>query len=561
MNPLPAAMPTRTHNPLLGAVIPLVSDLAREVAPAERYRRLLEALRALLPCDAIGLLRLEDEALIPLAMEGLSPDAMGRRFRVDQHPRLRALLEADGAMRFPPDSGLPDPYDGLVQAGGDLHVHDCMGCVITVGQRKWGVLTLDALQAGRFSEEDLRVLEVFAGLAAATVTVAARIEQLAVTAEDERRRAESYRLAAAEPSRRLTGQSSAFRRLLKEVEMVAASDLTVLITGETGVGKELIAQALHAGSPRAGKPMISVNCAALPDNLIESELFGHVRGAFSGAVQDRRGKFELAHGGTLFLDEVGELPLSAQAKLLRVLQSGQLQRVGSDREHQVDVRLIAATNRDLAEEVRARRMRADFYHRLSVYPVRVPPLRERGRDVLLLAGAFLEENRARLGLGAVRLQPEAHAVLQHYAWPGNVRELEHVISRSVLKALGRHAERPRILTVTPDDLDIDQPGAARASPPGGASAAWPSSLAGAPPAVAAPQGAGAHPLPLQQTLQAVEQATIESCLARHGNNWSAAARELGVDRANLRRRAARLGIPVQGKPGRPRRLKAGMPDA
>ncbi|CAM3631303.1 Anaerobic nitric oxide reductase transcription regulator [Bordetella sputigena] len=546
---------TKSQNPLLAAVIPLVADLARDLAPAERYRRLLEALRALLPCDAIGLLRLEGDALIPLAMQGLSADAMGRRFRLDQHPRLHALLRADGAMRFPPDSDLPDPYDGLVQDGGDLHVHDCMGCAITVGQRKWGLLTLDALKAGRFSRHDLAVLDVFAGLAAATVTVAARIEQLAVTAEDERQRAESYRLAVTQTTRRLTGQSIAFRRLAKDVEMVAASDLTVLITGETGVGKELVAQALHAGSSRAAKPLISVNCAALPDNLIESELFGHVRGAFSGAVQDRRGKFELAHGGTLFLDEIGELPLSAQAKLLRVLQSGQLQRVGSDREHQVDVRLIAATNRDLAEEVRARRMRADFYHRISVYPLRVPPLRERGRDVVLLAGTFLEENRARLGLGGVRLQPEAHAVLQGYAWPGNVRELEHVVSRGVLKALGRQTERPRILTVTADDMDIEQPGGHRGALPAGASPAWP----GAGPEHTAnggqpePMAAGARPPSLQHTLQAVEQATIESCLARHGNNWSAAARELGVDRANLRRRAARLGIPVQGKPGRPRR--------
>ncbi|ARP88163.1 nitric oxide reductase transcriptional regulator NorR [Bordetella genomosp. 9] len=531
-------MPTR--NPLLETVIPLVSDLARDVEPAERYRRFLNALRTLLPCDAVGLLQLEGEVLVPLALEGLTPDAMGRRFRVDQHPRFQALLNAESAMRFPPDCALPDPYDGLVeQAEGDLRVHDCMGCAIEVGERKWGLVTLDALAPARFSEDDLAVLNVFAGLAAATVTVAARIETLAVTIEDERRRAESYRMAAAAPARRLIGQSAAFRRLTREIDMVAGSDLTVLITGETGVGKELVAQALHAGSPRAGKPMISVNCAALPDNLIESELFGHVRGAFSGAVQDRRGKFELAHGGTLFLDEVGELPLSAQAKLLRVLQSGQLQRVGSDREHQVDVRLIAATNRDLAEEVRTRRMRADFYHRLSVYPLRVPALRERGRDILILTGTFLEENRVRLGLGAVRLAHDAQAALQHYGWPGNVRELEHVVSRGVLKALGRHAARPRILTIAAEDLDIGHPP--------------PATAAAVPPSLPRP---GPVPKTLQARLQEVERTSIEASLIRHDGNWSAAARELGVDRANLRRRAARLGMPVQGRPGRPRRSVA-----
>jgi anaerobic nitric oxide reductase transcription regulator len=191
--------------------------------------------------------------------------------------------------------------------------------------------------------------------------------------------------------------------LVEEINLVGGSDLTVLITGETGVGKELVAQAIHAASPRADKPIISLNCAALPDTLVESELFGHVRGAFTGAMNDRRGKFELANGGTLFLDEVGELSLTVQAKLLRVLQSGQLQRLGSDKEHQVDVRLIAATNRDLAEEVRSGRYRADFYHRLSVYPLRVPALRDRGRDVLLLSGFFLEQNRSRMGLNSLRL--------------------------------------------------------------------------------------------------------------------------------------------------------------
>lgn len=249
------------------------------------------------------------------------------------------------------------------------------------------------------------------------------------------------------------------RQLQKDIALVAPSELNVLITGETGVGKELVAQAVHAQSRRADRPLVSVNCAALPDTLVESELFGHVRGAFTGAVGERQGQFERAHGATLFLDEIGELSLAVQAKLLRVLQSGQLQRLGSDREHRVDVRVIAATNRSLEEAVRSGRMRADFFHRLSVYPLAVPPLRERGSDILLLCGYFLEENRSRLGaaaagdeLGTVRLDSAAQSVLLSYPWPGNVRELENLISRGVLKALSRQSKRPRVLTVTTLDL-------------------------------------------------------------------------------------------------------------
>lgn len=381
-----------TTNPLLATLIPLVADLSRDLPEDERYRRLLQALRDLLPCDATALLRLDGEYLIPLAVDGLSPDTLGRRFRVGEHPRLEALLERRGPTRFPADCGLPDPYDGLVEGlHGHLEIHDCLGCPLYLDDQPWGLLTLDTLDPSRFASADLDTLEAFASLAAATVKASERMRDLTRRAEDEHQRAEAYLEAAGERPREMIGQSAAHKALLEEIRLVANSDLSVLITGETGVGKELVAQSIHRHSMRSGKPMISLNCAALPETLVESELFGHVRGAFSGAVNERRGKFELADGGSLFLDEVGELPLAVQAKLLRVLQSGQLQRVGSDREHRVDVRLIAATNRDLAEEVRAGRFRADLYHRLSVYPLRVPPLRERGRDILLLAGYFLEE--------------------------------------------------------------------------------------------------------------------------------------------------------------------------
>ena len=535
------------------ALVPLVDDLSRDLPDGERYRRLLEAVRALLPCDAAALLRLDGGWLVPLAVNGLSRDTLGRRFKVDEHPRFGQLLAAGGPMRFAPDSPLPDPYDGLVEGlQGQLEVHDCMGCPVQVGETTWGLLTLDALGRERFSAVDLDGLQAFASLAAATVSVVQRISGLALRAEDERQRAESYRALAAEKTAppTLIGHSAAHQRLLEEIAIVGNSALTVLLMGETGVGKELVAQALQAASPRAARPLISLNCAALPETLVESELFGHVRGAFSGAVAERRGKFELADGGTLFLDEVGELPLAVQAKLLRVLQGGQLQRLGSDREHRVDVRVIAATNRDLAREVRAGRFRADLYHRLSVYPLVVPPLRERGQDVLLLAGHFLEQNRSRLGLGSLRLGAGAQAALLAHGWPGNVRELEHLVGRSALKALAGLAGRPRIVSLTAAHLDLPAPpgvaGALPAAPQGSERA-----RSGAADEAAADDkaaaGAGAD---LRTSVDAHQRQRIEASLARHHGNWASAARELGLHRANLVRLAKRLGLPAQWpKPG------------
>jgi anaerobic nitric oxide reductase transcription regulator len=534
---------------LLQAIIPLVADIAREMPSAERYRRLLEALRILLPCDAVALLRLEDDWLLPLAVDGLSSDTLGRRFRVNEHPRFAALLEADGPLRFPADSDMPDPYDGLVEGvKGHLPVHDCVGCVIRVDDKPWGLLTLDDLAPERFSRVDLKVLRSFGSLAAATVSVAGHIEQLKSRVRDEILRAEGYRLAAAPRARGLIGRSPAMRQLQKEIDLVSGSELSVLIQGETGVGKELVAEALHAGSSRAARPMISLNCAALPETLVESELFGHVRGAFTGAVGERPGKFELADGGTLFLDEVGELTLPVQAKLLRVLQSGQLQRLGSDREHRVDVRLIAASNRNLADEVRAGRLRADFYHRLSVYPLQVPPLRERARDVLLLSGFFLEENRSRLDLGGLRLDASAQAALLSHDWPGNVRELEHLLGRSVLKALGRHPQRPRILSLTASDLDLQGgPLAVDFGSPDTTSAAQPS-------VPRLREGEG-----LRDAVTNFERELVASALAQNDYNWAAAGRALGMDRGNLARLAKRLGFP--GDKRSLRSLQSGSPSS
>ncbi len=234
----------------------------------------------------------------------------------------------------------------------------------------------------------------------------------------------------------IVGQSPALLAVLKQVEQVAPTDSTVLIQGETGTGKELIARAIHHLSPRKAGPLVRVNCGAIPPTLIESELFGHEKGSFTGAMQRRIGRFELADGGTLFLDEVGELPLEAQTKLLRVLQEREIERVGGDRVIAVNVRVIAATNRDLQAAVKAGSFRADLLYRLHVFPIALPPLRARPTDIPLLVAGFLKKFSARMGKRLDGVSQGAMARLQLYAWPGNVRELENVIERASILAQG-----------------------------------------------------------------------------------------------------------------------------
>ena len=232
----------------------------------------------------------------------------------------------------------------------------------------------------------------------------------------------------------MVGQSAALKRLLRQVEMVARTDATVLILGESGTGKELIAREIHKNSRRSQRPLIRVNCASIPRELYESEFFGHIKGAFTGAVKDRAGRFEAAHGGTLFLDEVGEIPLELQSKLLRVLQEGQYERVGEERTRTVDVRIIAASNRDLPSDVEAGRFRQDLYYRLNVFPMKVAPLRERKEDIPLLAAHFLEKAIRKLKLPPARLTQAHIARFESYDWPGNVRELQNSIERALILA-------------------------------------------------------------------------------------------------------------------------------
>jgi anaerobic nitric oxide reductase transcription regulator len=342
------------------------------------------------------------------------------------------------------------------------------------------------------------------------------------------------------PADEIIGQNPQLLKLLAEVKVVASSDLPVLLLGETGVGKELFARYLHQQSNRSSKPLIYINCAALPESLAESELFGHVKGAFTGAQQERSGRFEAADGGTLFLDEVGELPLLVQAKLLRVLQNGEIQRLGSDQCRRVDVRLVAATNRDLAQQVASGAFRADLYHRLSVYPVLIPPLRQRSSDLAMLAGHFLEQNRSRLGLRSIRLSEAAQWQLQHYHWPGNIRELEHVLSRAAIKALSEGHNRSDILTIEPRWLDISPSSPFESTTASSANAAQTVHNINA---ISLAVGAAPiPPLPLKQALLQFQRQQIEAAYQQSGGSWSEAARLLDIDSSNLHKLAQKLGV-------------------
>ena len=304
----------------------------------------------------------------------------------------------------------------------------------------------------------------------------------------------------------IVAEAPEMRAALRLATQVAATDATVLILGESGTGKELIARAIHEGSARRGGPFVKVDCTALPEGLLESELFGHEKGAFTDAAAEKPGRFELAHGGTLFLDEVGELPQSLQAKLLRVLQERAFERVGGTRTISVDVRILAATNRDLAKALKGGQFREDLYYRLNVVPILVPPLRRRPEDILPLAAHFLQRFGARYGKVVPGLSPEAAALLRRYSWPGNVRELEHAIERAVILW-----ERG---VIRPEELAVDL------------------------------MAVASDGLPDQElmTLEELEREYIRRVLRRVRGHKSRAARILGINRKTLLEKRKRYGL-------------------
>ncbi|MGE0449116.1 MAG: sigma-54-dependent transcriptional regulator [Vicinamibacterales bacterium] len=325
--------------------------------------------------------------------------------------------------------------------------------------------------------------------------------------------------ARVDRTRSMVGESEAMRRLRDQVAMAAPSNGRVLIYGENGTGKELVARTVHALSRRRAGPFIEVNCAAIPEELIESELFGHVRGAFTGAVADRRGKFELADGGTLFLDEIADMSLKTQAKVLRVLQEQTLEQVGGTARIKVDVRVLAATNKDLQAEIRQGQFREDLYFRLNVIPVFVPALRDRREDIPLLADHFMAEFAREYGRRLKRFDEAALGVLQQYPWPGNVRELRNVIERLMIMVPGDF--------VTADDVSFLGTHVADAE---------------------APQATAGGRLTLQEARERFERGLILRTLAEQQGNMSRTAEVLGVERSNLYRKMRGFGIAPSRRP-------------
>src|SRR5450432_1065411 len=387
------------------------------------------------------------------------------------------------------------------------------------GEEILGVLQLDNREsAGVFTSADLDVSAVLAHHASLAVANARLVQRL--RAADERLKKENVFLKTREESRRvgkaeqeIIGQSAAMRALLfDQLAKVVDTRVTVLIEGETGVGKELIAAAVHYRSRRRAQLFVTQNCAAMPDNLLESELFGHRKGSFTGAHEDKKGLFEIADGGTLFLDEASEMPMSLQSKLLRALQEGEIRPVGAAHEKKVDVRIVAATNRNLEKEVAEGRFREDLYYRLNVFPIRVPPLRERREDIPLLASYFLTRFSTELGKPAAGFSQQAMELLQGYTWPGNVRELQNEVQRVMIQIDAGGFVIPDLLSPRVRQVEgmID-----RVKPTKGT---------------------------LKETMDQIERWLLIESLREHDNNKTAAAKTLGITREGLHKKLRAFGL-------------------
>ncbi|BDU74464.1 sigma-54-dependent Fis family transcriptional regulator [Mesoterricola silvestris] len=397
----------------------------------------LDALAGIVPYDLAAVLRLEKGRLRVVCARGpLAGDPVRTHtLDLDRFPSIAEALRTGRTRVMDAHDhaeGDGDPYDGVL----DLpHGHACMVVPLLGGGRMLGALTFDRATCGTFEPFTVSLATIYGQLIALTWMAQEQSADQRELLEAENRLLRSEVVGADDAGALMERSlSPAFRQVAGQARQVAASESAVLITGETGTGKEVLARAIHGWSRRAERPFLRLNCAALPEHLVESELFGHTRGAFSGASQARPGRFQVAHGGTLLLDEIGDLPLPMQSKLLRVLQEGTFEPLGSDRSVTVDVRILAATNVDLERAVAEGRFRADLFYRLNVFPLRLPPLRERREDILLLAEDWLFRQARRTGQGPWRIPPGDAARLEAHPWTGNVRELINVLERATILA-------------------------------------------------------------------------------------------------------------------------------
>jgi anaerobic nitric oxide reductase transcription regulator len=494
-------------------ILDIALDLNRSLTSKDRWQRLLLSIKTIIPYDAASLMRLNGDHLIPMATIGIDEKKLPSKFVLKDHPKLEIACKSKKATIFPHEMDLPDPFDDLLDdvEGPLSKIHACLGMPLILKGKVIGLLTADAIRSDAFDKLDFKSLEILAALAASSSRISTLISRL----EDQ---AKSNQLVASDLIREknisnptFVGDSNTISKLKEEIELVAKSSYTVLITGETGSGKEIAANAVHKLSNRNNKALIYVNCAALPESLAESELFGHKRGSFTGAISDRAGKFEIANKGTIFLDEIGELPLSIQAKLLRVLQTGEIQRVGEDKTVRVDVRVIAATNRELEKEIEKRKFRLDLYHRLNVFPISIPPLRDHKEDIPLIIGSFCDRIKRKLGTGTIRVHPSAIDRLKQQNFPGNVRELRNIMERAALTASTRQEPDDTIM-ITSDDLTLLNSKRTEATPT---------------------LTSTGDTYNLKEATKEFQKTKIKETVKITKGNWSKAAQMLGIHKSNL----------------------------
>jgi transcriptional regulator with GAF, ATPase, and Fis domain len=497
-----------------------LKDLARLAARTETIddllRRGLDWLARVTPFDLATVFDLQGTRLAVRVAKGRLADERVRNHAIslESFPSIREALETRRARAFTEGDhrhGDGDPFDGVL----DLPPgHACMVVPLCSTDRCYGVLALDREQCEVYPPQVVDLVEVYAQLLALALANAEQRDTLQRLRGQEREQVRllETELAGAADSVFESSRTPAMKDVARRARQVAQTETPVLIRGETGTGKERLARALHAWSRRPEGPFVKINCAAIPAGLLESELFGHVKGAFTGATRDRSGRFQTANGGTLLLDEIGELPLDLQAKLLRVLQEGTLEPVGSDRTVKVDVRLLAATHVDLEQAIKRKQFREDLYYRLNVFPLFLPPLRERLEDLPSLCEALLADQSTRTGHAGYRVTADGIAKLRAHPWPGNIRELANVLERATIVS-----SRPLL---GPDVLDVANPavssGARAVSSKG-----------------------------LMPTLDEVQAAHIRDVLATTGGRIygeGGAAQILGLKPSTLQSRMQKLGV-------------------